>query len=600
IRMSEVSISAAGSDEFLFTPLDHYEGTTKKVTEWYELDIGTDGFTYNPQEISGAVSIVKEVDYMIPPGDHKVLFEWMGWYYNDGSIGDPSEFQHVVQVWGDGTDDDATGTMHNPVMWKDEAPNGLYPDADLDDSGADPDIIDGDPWQEGTYIWFESTDDDLDLVAWLSDEDGDPIDLYAGYESGPGEDDNDVSFREIYVTFENQEKVAFKEMWVTMETGSNRPFLNPVDPSLSSVDMYVPDSGDSIGEGGSMTDRTTFAFFVDINVAWWQQNSLTPGVYEVGVTVEATNEDTGDRIAPTTMDVMMNINGFGPELFAQMVTREDFKPGENFTLTISIYNYGDDIAREVDAYLRADFISGWTILDQFVTSISSYGSDGGTGTGDASWGWETDWGTYDTFNRSNSVKPSDVGVDNVPQIVELYDWVKRRESPPQGVILWMHLDRLEPDTVHRFTFEMESDVNMVEGMVYYETLELFYVDSNGVTYGPRGHPVGDEQDRYTPPQEVLIKKGQGTEYVADEELDLSIVIGAIIIAIVILIFFLLGTFVGGRKATCKYPEGGEGYVPPGGEYEPPEGPGFEGPDMDMGGGGGSEDIGPPIPEEPPK
>lgn len=584
IRMSEISISAA-NDEFLFTPLDHYEGTTKKVTEWYQLDIGADDrFTFSDTETSTAVTISKEVDWMIPPGDHKVLFEWMGWYFNDGRLGDPSEFQHVVQTWGTEADDDAV--MHNPQMWKDEAGNGLYPDDPLANGGVGNDVLDGDPWQDGAYIWITSTDTDLDLVAWLSDDGGDPIDLFAGYESGPGNDDNDVSFREIYVTFENQEMVAFKEMVVTLATGPGQPFLNPVDHALTSVDMYIPDSDDDIDEDGG---QATFAFFVDINVAWWQSDAQTPGVYEVPATVEATNEDTGVRITPTTLDVMMNINGFGPELFASMLTTTDFKNvGDEFTLSVEITNYGDDIAREVDAYLMAPFVSGWTILDQFSTSISSYGGTGAN-VGDASWGWSQDqwhmyWVQNTQWNRSNDIKPSDVGVDNVPQIVELYDWIKRRESPPQGELVWMHLDRLGPGETYTFVFNMVSDVNMVEGMVYYVTLDLYYVDSNGNTYGPHG-PMGilQQEDIYTPPQELLIRKGKGTEYAGEEELDLAVVIAGIIIAIVILIFFLLGTFIGGRgKSEGRYEP--DTYSPPGGEYEP---------DMPPEGG----DEGPPFPEE---
>jgi hypothetical protein len=314
-------------------------------------------------------------------------------------------------------------------------------------------------------------------------------------------------------------------------------------------------------------------------------------VYEVPVTVEATNVDTGVRITPTTLDVMMNINGFGPELFASMLTTTDFgSPGDEFTLSVEITNYGDDIAREVDAYLMTPFISGWTILDQFSTSISSYGGTGPMGNvGDASWGWSQDqWHTYWTantqWNRTNSIKPGDVGVDNVPQIVELYDWIKRRESPPQGELVWMHLDRLGPGETYTFVFNMVSDVNMVEGMVYYVTLDLYYVDSNGNTYGPHG-PMGMTitEDIYTPPQELLIRKGKGTEYAGDEELDLAVVIAGIIIAIVILIFFLLGTFIGGRgKSEGKYES--DTYSPPGGEYEP---------DMPPEGG----DEGPPFPDE---
>jgi hypothetical protein len=288
---------------------------------------------------------------------------------------------------------------------------------------------------------------------------------------------------------------------------------------------------------------------------------------------------------------MMNINGFGPELFASMVTTDGFGDvGDKFTLSVEITNFGDDIAREVDAYLMAPFVSGWTILDQFSTSISSYGGSGSAASiGDASWGWSQDqwhtyWTTYEQWNRTNNIKPGDVGVDNVPQIVELYDWIKRRESPPQGEIVWMHLDRLGPGETYTFVFDMVSDVNMVEGMVYKVTLDLYYVDSNGNTYGPHG-PMGMTitEDIYTPPQEILLRKGKGTEYTGDEELDLAVVIAGIIIAIVILIFFLLGTFIGGRgKSESSYEP--DTYSPPPEDY---------GSDMPPEGG----DEGPPFPEE---
>ena len=108
-------------------------------------------------------------------------------------------------------------------------------------------------------------------------------------------------------------------------------------------------------------------------------------------------EYTGERITPTAIDVMMSINGFGPELFASTLTIDGFgSPGDEFTLSVTIENFGDDIAREVDAYLMAPFVSGWTILDQFSTSISSYGGTGtGAKVGDATWGWTNDqWHTY--------------------------------------------------------------------------------------------------------------------------------------------------------------------------------------------------------------
>jgi hypothetical protein len=283
------------------------------------------------------------------------------------------------------------------------------------------------------------------------------------------------------------------------------------------------------------------------------------------------------------------VDGFGPELFATMVTYDKITPGEEFTLTVTIHNYGQDTAREVDAYLRADFVSGWTIVDQFVTSISSYQGVGfpDQGVGDASWGWETDWENYNWFNRTNDIDPAELGVESVSEVVELHDWVKRRETPPQGIVLWMHRDRLEPGEEWQVTFNMISDVNMVPGMVYYETVELYYVDSiNGATYGPND----DDYTYYTPPQQVLIRAGKGDKYTQDAEEDYSWMVYTILLIIVVIIIFILGIALGGRgksSSPSEKPYGSyrEDYED---EYVPPTPPPIEEEE---------EDVGPPIPEE---
>jgi hypothetical protein len=185
--------------------------------------------------------------------------------------------------------------------------------------------------------------------------------------------------------------------------------------------------------------------------------------------------------------------------------------------------------------------------------------------------------------------PGDIGVDNVVEMVELYDWVKRRESPPQGIILWLHLDRLEPGANHTFVFEMVSDVNMVEGMTYYETLELYYVDSNGLTYGPRGAPVVpppmNEQDRYTPPQEVLIRSGKGEKYEGLEEpLDPTLILYAVIFVIIVFILFLIGYALGRSGKGGEKPSDEPYRLPPEDDYNPPA----------------EDDMGPPLDEKPPE
>jgi hypothetical protein len=574
VDLSEIMISSDPDGSWLDVAFHHYENDDDTYVTM--LDIGS----LDVGESSTAVDVVVATDMMLPDGIHRVPFVWNGWYYENGDTGDATRWVEVGGLMHDHDSDDETPEVG--LLYEDVNENGIRDGGDLTLETM---------W---TDIFVDFTVDDDNGLTWEAF-------VWDPSIPGPGRinagDDGMVRYTTVEVRIFNFEFVAYTGLEASLTVGPTTPFLDPVLTNHASTTPLPmdPTSPTTVPAGApGLPGQVSIFFTVDINAAWWQDNSLIPETYWATMTVDATNDDSEERITGTTVDVKTDIVGFGPELFASMVTITDFgSPGDEFTMSVEITNFGDDIAREVDAYLMADFVSGWTILDQFVTSISSYGGTGPMGNvGDASWGWSNDqWHTYWTantqWNRSNDIKPSDIGVDNVPQIVELYDWIKRRESPPQGVLLWMHLDRLAPGETYTFVFEMVSDVNMVEGMVYYETIALYYHDSNGDDYGPNGAPMGTVEDHYAPPQQLLIRKGKGTEYAGEEELDLAVVIAGIIIAIVILIFFLLGTFIGGRGKS----EGGR-YEPD--TYSPP--PEDYGSDMPPEGG----DEGPPFPDEGPK
>ncbi len=520
---------------------------------------------------SSAVTVEIAAAMMLPNGDHRVPFEWNGWYYEDGSTGTATRWVECGAYMYDHDTDDETPEVGR--LYKDINEDGRY-------DGGDAEL---EPIWEGAWVDFTVNDaNGLTWEAFLTN----PATINAGL-------DGDVMYTTITVTIYNKELVNYKDLEVTLETGLNLPFWDPaVEDHTESQLKMDPTSMTTIPAGTPGTPgEATIDFTVDVNAAWWKANSVSPETYLVDVTVNATNDHDETRIVGTVIPVKFDITGFGPELFARAVNyNKDFKPGATFALTIEITNYGDDTAREVDAYLRADFIAGWEIVDQFVTSISSYGArdyTGSGGVGDASWGWESDWGTYDRFNRTNEIKPADLDVDDIPEMVELYDWIRRRETPPQGIVLWMHVDRLEPGQTHNFVFEMKSDVNMVEGMAYYETLELYYVDSNGEDYGPNGKPVGTIEDHYAPPQQVLIRAGTGEVYTGKDEVDWGLVLNAIIFAIIIVIAFILGgAIMGGRREKPeKHRPEEEPYEAPEEEYGPPPAP--------------EDELGPPLPEENP-
>lgn len=537
--------------------------------DWWDLTFHhyeNDDDTYEPQiqvgdlnsnSYSSYIPARVAADPRAPNGTHRLPFQWNGWVYEDGSTGDATRW---VEMGGFMWDHD--GFSSTPMVGR------LYEDAN-EDMSYDPGEQVEDVWT-GSYVDISVIDGNgVTMEGFVLTT------LNAGFHG-------DVTYTTITVELHNLELLTYKDLECRLTVGANEPFLNPADHTAN----YLENDPLTSTTIGPWPATLNIPFTVDINVAWWQSNSLAPGVYIVEMMVDATNDDEEIRYTDASVDVRVSIDGFGPELIASAVSYEEITPGDNFTLSITIYNYGDDIARELDAYLRTDIVSGWAIVDQFATSLGGYAGEGGAPIGDASWGWVTDWRTYTMFNRSHDIRPSEIGVDNVPQIVELYDWISRRETPPQGEILWLHLNRLDPDTSHTFTFNMISDVNMVEGMAYYETLDLYYVDSNGWRYGP--DITDPDVDFYTPPQQVLLRSGKGEEYTGEEEFDYSVVLYAIIFLIIAFIVFIIGFALGGRGRGPEPRMEEPPYEPYEEEYEPPPEPGPA----------PEEDIGPPLPEEP--
>lgn len=511
---------------------------------------------------SAAQTVMIATNMMLPNGSHRVPFAWSSWIFEDGSTGAASRW---VMMGGEMYNHDFNSqTPEVERFYEDNNEDGRY------DGG---DSVLESMW-DGAFVDFDVDDDNgltWEAVIWDT------------VEAGEG---GEVRFTTLEVTIYNMELVDYKDLVVEMDVGPSTPFLNPlVDEHASTTPIMMDANSDTTIDAES--DATIY-FTVDVNSAWWQDNSLIPETYTVDLTIDATNDDDEERIEDVVIPATVNIDGFGPELFASIVSYTKITPGETFTLTVTVTNYGDDIAREVDAYLRADFVSGWRILDEFTAALGSSGRNEYMSQGDG--GIAGDYiTTSSTWNKTNKNTMEDVGVDSVPQIVELHDWIQRRETPPQGIVLWMHRDRLDPGETWSIEFEMISDVHMVEGMVYYEVVELFYVDSNGDTYGP--DPQENDYDHYAPPQEVLVRTGKGEKF-DPSAADFGWMLYMLIFVIIAFIIFLIGFAMGGRGGKEKSrPEQApfEDYEQ---EYSPPP------EDDDMGPPEPEEDlIPPPMPEE---
>jgi hypothetical protein len=509
---------------------------------------------------SAPQTVMVATNMMLPNGSHRLPFAWSSWVFEDGSTGGASRW---VMMGGEMYNHDFnTQTPEVERFYQDNNEDGRYGGGDT--------VLEA-MW-DGAYVDFEVDDDNG--LSWKAI-------IWSTVNAGVG---GDVRFRTIRVDIDNFEMVRYKDIVAVLTVGSDTPFLAPADHSATTLDMD-PNSDTIINAAvpGNPGDAEIY-FTVDVNAAWWQDDSFAPETYEIDLTVSATSDDDEERIVDEPLTATVNIDGFGPELFASLVSYTKITPGETFTLTVTVTNHGDDIAREVDAYLRADFVSGWRILDEFTAALGSSGRNEYMSTGDVPSGDYVT--TSSSWNKTNKNSMEDVGVDSVSQIVELHDWIQRRETPPQGIVLWMHRDRLEPGDTWSIEFEMISDVHMVEGMVYYEVVELFYVDSNGDTYGPNTV----DYDEYTPPQEVLVRTGKGEKF-DPSAADFGWMLYMLIFVIIAFIIFLIGFAMGGRGGKDRSrpePAPFEDYEQ---DYSPP-------PEDDMGPPEPEEDmIPPPAPEE---
>jgi hypothetical protein len=508
--------------------MHHYENND--VTYMKEVELGQ----INRDGSSSPVSVKIAAELMAPDGIHRIPFFWTAWYYDNADTGNPTQWW-----WVQGNMYNHDGFSNTPEIGR------LYRDNNGDGVFSGGEVIESD-WA-AAYTDIMVDDDDLDWTASL------------GSISASG----DVTNIWISVTIYNEELIRYTDVAVELDVGTGTPFFDPADHNNNDWLMMEPTMFDWI----NANSQQSFNFRVDLNAGWWQQGaSANVGISNVGmhlvdIRVDATNEDTEERIEDEVITADVEITGFGPLIYVTAVANHDnVKPGSSFELRITITNEGDDVARNLDATLMAQGVVGWSVVDMLVTSISSYGAEGTTdgdmdgrgNIGDASWGWMDNWDDYQKFNRTNDIKLKELAIEDLTDVVEGYTYITRTLTPPQATILSIHTERLAPGETLELTFLMESDVNMIEGMAYYQTLFVGYYWSQ-IASGRR-----------TQSQQILLKTSdEGSKYSAQDEFDWTPVIYGIIFAIIAIFCFILGGVLMGRKGEPS-PSYEEPYTP----YEP--------------------------------
>jgi hypothetical protein len=265
VDLSDLMISVSPDFNWFDVTMHHYENPDP--TYMPEVDIGD----LSAGVAGSAVSVKVAANPWLPDGIHRIPFDWNGWYYDDASTGNPTAW---IEIGGFMYDDDMNSMTPEVGL--------LYEDVDESGDWSLGDAVIESVW-DGAY-----TDIEVDDTNGLS---------FSATLVGSIDASWDVTNRQITVDIYNNELIDYKDLFVELQVGTGTPFFDPADHSatVDRVEMAAF-SDDRI----DARDWARVYFMVDVNAAWWQQDDPTNiGMHLVPIYVDATNEDTEERIEDT-------------------------------------------------------------------------------------------------------------------------------------------------------------------------------------------------------------------------------------------------------------------------------------------------------------
>jgi hypothetical protein len=393
----------------------------------------------------------------VQAGQHRLLFDWTATYYDNGSTGNPTSYVDVSMQWWDDDWDDST-----PMV---------------------PEIRMGGPWISpwiaGPYVMVGVVDNHPDFSAGKI-ENRDTGDDYIDLSS-----DNLVNV-EIGSRIHNLELSRFTDLKATLQVGNGTPFLNPLDHSATTVENDVTDSDNVINPDG----YANMYWYVDIDP------NTHPNTYSVNITLSGRNVDTTEYMT-TTIQAVVEIRGFGPELVVDGVTTGNITPGQIFYLNLTVTNKGDDTARDVFVSIPGHIGYNWDVIDGFVSAISSnnankvvvvpngvYENESITipGTGHLSYEYIEDGSLNKTQSKNtefSGVTLEKLNITDAKDIVDLALYIEGVFNSPTAEIWLLKADNVAPGQSIHLSFKMKTNVNMVEGRPYDIKVVMSYTDSHG-------------------------------------------------------------------------------------------------------------------------
>lgn len=393
--------------------------------------VSSDGITLTVSSliVGGTVNFTIEmiVENDIPIGEHRLPILYDGFYYDDSQLGGSTAFRPI----GDG---------------------------DISTQG------------DNLEILFSVVITDSVIACHVNG---------AVVTGGSGDKLNLIA-ETVEVTIMNDEKYGFIDIVVRANfTGS--PWYMPV---IGMADPWVDANNANPAmplPGWGALGNITPTFTVDTNP------NMTPDRYPFQLEITAVIEQTLEVVTVVidyTQGAVIDYTGYGPDIYITGFTGDDeIVPGEDFALTLSLENVGDDTLRDVVVLIDADDTTeyDWDFEKDFKDQFNWQGvfeNWGGVGVGEAGGvTWENSEFPSDMFYTMESLD-----VDNIKEIVEINLYADGVYSDPGARIVAIHIIDLAPGASFDVVFDMYADKDMVNGKPYAFPVVITGIDSTGTNY----------------------------------------------------------------------------------------------------------------------
>lgn len=367
------------------------------------------------------VIVIKE----IPIGEHRLPILYDGFYFDDGSLGNPTGF---VEINGG---------------------NGIVDAAD-----------------------------DLSIIfsIFVTDSYLDAAVTNVVMTGGALPDKTNIRAENIAVTIDNMEGYVFIDVVATADfTGT--PFYAPLIDTTTGQPP-IPTARDTMVDAQNANMATPFARWANgtapgnqmvLNFLVDTDPDAVPDRYPFSITLTAIIEETLEVVTSTvTAGAEINFAGYGPQLVITAFTADDIVPGEHFTLDLTIENVGDDNARNCWVAIPVDGTAPPDVVN-FMMTVGLFKLMQETNYTEISvsemWGPGNNLNfSYDKEDMAITMEMLDL--DSAKEIVELFLYIDGVYSNPGSTINFIKINDLGAGDIMQVTFDMIADKDMVGGKPY--------------------------------------------------------------------------------------------------------------------------------------